>query len=298
MHDFLRAVGFSGIKDKSEYQKLLQNVLDEPTEVFMSPCSMKSAFGGMAKEYAQAMGIMAFGEFTPEADLEAEFYFPYLKGRTVTSTEYVTVEKQPDKSSYMGVCDEMNLGVSVIFQLLNMKDYMEYSIKNEKILGKRPITLSGLSISGKIILPILKNEHQNSSRKLESTHRSQMLAAARQGDQDAIESLTLEDIDLYTEVSRRARSEDILSIVESYFMPYGISCDQYSIMGNILSVDTLMNSATGDHIYRMCLDCNDFVFDVCINQKDLFGDPAPGRRFRGNIWLQGMIDFSEMSMEV
>ncbi len=298
MHDFLRAVGFSGIKDKSEYQKLLQNVLDEPTEVFMSPCSMKSAFGGMAKEYAQAMGIMAFGEFTPEADLEAEFYFPYLKGRTVTSTEYVTVEKQPDKSSYMGVCDEMNLGVSVIFQLLNMKDYMEYSIKNEKILGKRPITLSGLSISGKIILPILKNEHQNSSRKLESTHRSQMLAAARQGDQDAIESLTLEDIDLYTEVSRRARSEDILSIVESYFMPYGISCDQYSIMGNILSVDTLMNSATGDHIYRMCLDCNDFVFDVCINQKDLFGEPAPGRRFRGNIWLQGMIDFSEMSMEV
>ena len=298
MHDFLRAVGFSGIKDKSEYQKLLQNVLDEPTAVFMSPCSMKSAFGGMAKEYAQAMGIMAFGEFTPEADLEAEFYFPYLKGRTVTSTEYVTVEKQPDKSSYMGVCDEMNLGVSVIFQLLNMKDYMEYSIKNEKILGKRPITLSGLSISGKIILPILKNEHQNSSRKLESTHRSQMLAAARQGDQDAIESLTLEDIDLYTEVSRRARSEDILSIVESYFMPYGISCDQYSIMGNILSVDTLMNSATGDHIYRMCLDCNDFVFDVCINQKDLFGEPAPGRRFRGNIWLQGMIDFSEMSMEV
>ena len=42
---------------------------------------MKSAFGGMAKEYAPSMGIMAFGEFTPEADLEAEFYFPYLKGK-------------------------------------------------------------------------------------------------------------------------------------------------------------------------------------------------------------------------
>ena len=82
---FLRAVGFSQIKDKSEYQDVLQNVLDEPTEVFMSPCSMKSAFGGMAKEYADSMGLMAFGEFTPEADLEAEFYFPYLKGRAVTA---------------------------------------------------------------------------------------------------------------------------------------------------------------------------------------------------------------------
>lgn len=297
MHDFLRSVGFSTI-DKSEYQKVLQNVLDEPTEVFMSPCSMKSAFGGMAKEYAQSMGIMAFGEFTPEADLEAEFYFPYLKGRRVTSSEYVTVEKQPDKNSYMGVCDEMNLGVSVIFQLLNMKDYMEYSLKHEKILGKRPITLSGLSVSGKIILPILKSGHKNVSPKPESSHRNQMLAAARQGDQDAIESLTLEDIDLYTEVSRRARSEDILSIVESYFMPYGIAYDQYSIMGNILAVDTLKNEATGDHIYRMCLDCNDFVFDVCINQKDLYGEPAPGRRFRGNIWLQGIIDFSDTGMDV
>ena len=148
MHDFLRAVGFSQIKDKSEYQDVLQNVLDEPTEVFMSPCSMKSAFGGMAKEYADSMGLMAFGEFTPEADLEAEFYFPYLKGRAVTAIEYIPVEKQPDKESYMGVCDDINLGVSLIFQLLNMKDYMEYSSRHDKILRKLPITLSGLSISG------------------------------------------------------------------------------------------------------------------------------------------------------
>lgn len=293
MHDFLRAVGFSQIKDKNEYQSVIKNVLDEPTEVFMSPCSMQSAFGGMAKEYADSIGLMAFGEFTPEADLEAEFYFPYLKGRTVTATEYVTIEKQPDKESYMGVCDDINVGVSVIFQLLNMKDYMEYSIHHEKILKKLPIRLSGLSISGKIILPVMKIEGQKEYRKMESVHRNQMLAAAKQGDQDAIESLTLEDIDLYTSISRRAKTEDILTIVESYFMPYGISCDQYSIMGNILAVETLTNLSTDEKIYRMNLECNDLIFDVCINQKDLMGEPKAGRRFRGNIWLQGIVDFNK-----
>ncbi len=296
MHDFLRAVGFSQIKDKSEYQDVLQNVLDEPTEVFMSPCSMKSAFGGMAKEYADSMGLMAFGEFTPEADLEAEFYFPYLKGRAVTAIEYISVEKQPDKESYMGVCDDINLGVSLIFQLLNMKDYMEYSSRHDKILRKLPITLSGLSISGKVILPVIKADDQKERRKMETTHRNQMLADARQGDQEAIESLTLEDIDLYTAISNRAKSEDILTIVESYFMPYGISCDQYSVMGNILSVDTLTNLSTGEEIYRMSLECNDLIFDVCINKMDLFGEPAVGRRFRGNVWLQGIVDFNENSL--
>ena len=159
MHDFMRAIGFSRIQDKKEYQEILRCVLEEPTEVFMSPCSMRSAFGGMAKEYADRMGIMAFGEFNSEADLEAEFYIPYLKGRKVTLRDYVSLEKQSDKESYMGVCDEAHIGVSVVFQLLNMKDYMEYSISHEKILCQLPVILSALSLSGKIIFPVMKDEY-------------------------------------------------------------------------------------------------------------------------------------------
>ena len=191
----------------------------------------------------------------------------------------------------MGVCDDIDLGVSLIFQLLNMKDYMEYSVNHDKILRKVPIKLSGLSVSGTVILPVIKPEGHMEWRKLETKHRSQMLAAARQGDQDAIESLTLEDIDLYTSISKRAKTEDVLTIVESCFMPYGISCDQYSVLGNILSVETLENFSTGEEVFRMALECNGLVFDVCINRKDLYGEPEAGRRFRGNIWLQGLVDF-------
>ena len=55
-------------------------------------------------------------------------------------------------------------------------------------------------------------------------------------DQSAIETLTLDDIDMYSQVSKRLANEDIFSIVDTYFMPYGIECDLYSIMGEILAV--------------------------------------------------------------
>ena len=39
--------------------------------------------------------------------------------------------------------------------------------------------------------------------------------------------------------------------------------------------------------------CMDAVFRVCINEKDLLGVPAIGRRFKGNVWMQGEVEFLE-----
>jgi hypothetical protein len=39
----------------------------------------------------------------------------------------------------------------------------------------------------------------------------------------------------------------------------------------------------------MKIECNDIFFDVCINEKDLMGQPAIGRRFKGNVWMQGTV---------
>ena len=73
-------------------------------------------------------------------------------------------------------------------------------------------------------------------------------------------------------------------------MPWGIECDLYSILGEILESRALTNSLTKEQIYVITLRCNDMDLDVCINEKDLVGDPAPGRRFKGIIWLQGHVN--------
>lgn len=88
-------------------------------------------------------------------------------------------------------------------------------------------------------------------------------------------------------------NEDILSIVDTYFMPYGIESDQYAILGEILTTSLIKNSRTEEDIYVLTINCNDLIFDLCINKKDLMGEPAPGRRFKGNIWMQGHINFEE-----
>ena len=115
--------------------------------------------------------------------------------------------------------------------------------------------------------------------------------AARQGDEDAIETLTLEDMDMYTNISKRIRKEDIFSLVDTYFMPYGVECDQYSLLGEITDFHEVTNSITGEEVYFMTLSCNELLFDVCVNKKDVFGEPQVGRRFKGVVWLQGFINF-------
>ena len=82
-------------------------------------------------------------------------------------------------------------------------------------------------------------------------------------------------------------------MVDSYFMPYGVECDQYSVLGEIKETRTVENFLTKEKVYIMRISCNDLEFDLCINDEDLLGEPAVGRRFKGNIWMQGYINFPD-----
>ena len=74
-------------------------------------------------------------------------------------------------------------------------------------------------------------------------------------------------------------------------MPYGVECDIYSIMGEILSVKEAENLVTKEKLYQLRLDVNELQFDICVPKKEVLGEPEIGRRFKGNIWLQGEINF-------
>ena len=138
------------------------------------------------------------------------------------------------------------------------------------------------------------DENQKKKSRKESKNRSSLIAKARQGDENALETLTLEDMDIYTSISKRIQNEDVYSLVDSYFMPYGVECDQYSVLGEITACKSEVNKLTGEKLHVMTVVCNDVSFDVCINETDLFGEPEVGRRFKGIVWMQGMINFPEL----
>ena len=89
----------------------------------------------------------------------------------------------------------------------------------------------------------------------------------------------------YSKVSRRLISEDVFTIVDTYIMPYGIECYRFSmIMGEILEYRLTRNEITREDICIMKLDVNGLLFDVCVPKEEIMGEPAVGRRFKGNVW--------------
>lgn len=291
MHSYLRAIGFSEIKKKKDLDSLLDFIIQNPDKKEMAEIEEGSLFTEISKDFATSIGINIRGEYSEENEFSTIYYYPYFKGKGITTNEDVSVEKHAEKESYAGIVDDVKVGVSLIFYLQNIVEYI-----NEKRIGTLSkqnisITLSALSISGTILLPISKNEKQIKNTKEASKNRNTLIAAARNGDEDAIESLTLEDIDTYTMISKRIVNEDVFTIVDSYFMPYGIECDQYSILGEIIDMKLELNTYTQEEIYILTLNTNAMTFDLCINKKDLIGEPAIGRRFKGVIWMQGKINY-------
>ena len=69
----------------------------------------------------------------------------------------------------------------------------------------------------------------------------------------------------------------------------GMECDHYSILAEIIDFRLETNYLSSEKVYSFILNCNGLPLTVCINEKDLLGEPQIGRRFRGNIWLQGEI---------
>lgn len=292
MHNYLRSIGFKNITNKREIDSLIADIINKPDKKLITEDDCGNVFAELSREFGQFIGIAVRGEYIDENNFQLDYYYPYFIGSGVTTEERVEIEKRSDREAYAGVCDEMRIGVTLIFYLQNVVEYLKESrTKNSR---RFPVntTMSALSTGGVVILPIYKNESQIKSSQKLSSNRSHLMEAAREGDEEAMESLTLKDIDTYSMISRRIMTEDIFSIVDTYFMPYGIESDQYSIMGEILDYYTLENHKTQEKCYVLTINSNQLVFDVCINQEDLLGEPAPGRRFKGTIWMQGQVNYS------
>lgn len=314
LHRYLRAIGFSNIQKREQLQQLIGEVVTKtivhPVEADTNNAEQKQevvyhtakdfvaedddrVYAELFLDFAKDAGICVRGEFDEKNVFLYEYYFPYLRGNHISSHEDVSVERHAEKESYAGICDDVKVGVSLIFYLQNIVEYKRLDAKKLLPIRGTSLTLSGLSVNGMIMMPIIKNEQEKRKIKKVTSERNQLLAQARMGDEDAIESLTLEDMDTYTSISRKIHQEDVFSLVDSYFMPYGVECDQYSVLGEILEVRTEKNRITEEEIVFLTLDCNELIFDVCINKNDLFGEPAVGRRFKGAVWLQGHINFPE-----
>jgi hypothetical protein len=288
-------VGFSQYTEKKQVQKLIRDIIIHADERSYTTVGKKTLVAEFDRNFAEDIGIAVCGEFDEDDTYSFDYYLPYLRSDLVSTAEDISIERHAAKESYAGICDDPKVGVSLIFYLQNMISYLKLQGEGKIPAKGTSLNLSALSCQGTIMMPIQKTEWQKKKIAKDAVQRNRLIQAARGGDEEAMESLTLEDMDTYTSISRKIQKADIFSLVDTYFMPYGVECDQYSVLGEITDMKLVTNGLTGEKVHILTLCCNDLNLKVAINSIDLLGEPAVGRRFKGSVWLQGQVNFPEES---
>ena len=190
MHSFLRSVGFSNIKERKDIDALIKDVCLNCDTRNAVRLDHGQAFVEYRKEFGTGCGLAVCGEID-ENGFHYDYYFPYFQTDTVSSTEDLSIEKHGGEDSFAGVCEDNRLGTSLIFYVQNAVDYMRACLVKWSVGNHLSTSLTGLASDGKILLPLYKDAEQVLHDKESAITRSQMINAAKNGDQDAIDSLTL-----------------------------------------------------------------------------------------------------------
>ena len=289
MHSFLRSVGFSEITKDTEIYPFLQMTIDAPDMRSSYEKPDGEIFVELKKEFGYRTGLAVCGSYL-EDRFQVEYFYPYFRGSYESTQEEIEIERHADKNSYAAICDDMRMGITLIYYLQNISEFFKHT--NGQLVSKTGTSvLSALSTEGKIILPLEQYDESRKKHIRRLQKRSNLISAAKDGDEEAIENLTVEDMDIYSMLSRSVTSEDLLTIVESSIMPYGVESDQYAVIGEILDMSHSKNMVTGENMVIMTVNSKDMIYDICINEKDLLGEPQIGRRFKGKIWMQGIMKF-------
>ena len=290
MHSFLRSIGFSQVKKDMDLFPYLQMTVDSPDMRSSYEKPDGEVFVELKKEFGHRIGLAVCGSHLDDQAFHIEYFYPFFRGEYESVNEEIEIERHADKHSYAAICDDMRLGVTLIYYLQNISDFFK-NTKGKMVANTGTSVLSALSIEGKIVLPVEEVDTSRRSQMKKYMKRTSLLSAAKAGDEEAIENLTMEDIDQYSVLSRRVTNEDILTIIDTSIMPFGIESDQYAVVGEIFDINHSKNMITGENMVLLSVNAKDILFEICINEKDLIGEPQVGRRFKGKIWMQGYMKF-------
>ena len=294
MHNYLRAAGFSEYNTEGIVYRFISNSVIKPEYL---TARLDLGDGTVLLEYRQPVnafaGICAAvlesnGEFS-----EIQYYYPYFNGPEVSTNAVCTVEKHAMTDTYSGIIEEYNIGLSLIFFMSNPVRYRIRAL-NDNTSEFRGTALTAFSNEATVLLPVVPQQDPldplNANDVKSLFDAEDPLVISEDGEPEFNEALLDADIDMYNQISERIESEDLYSLVEQSFMPCGVECDQYSVIGEILDYAEHVNELTEERLAFIKLSCNDVEFWMCIRRDDILGEPQTGRRLKCRIWLTGNVN--------
>lgn len=171
IHSFLRSVGFRNIKKKSDLYKILEDIINNPDVQSIEEDNNGNCFVECKKEFGEDFGIAVCGDFIDDNEFRMEYYYPYLIGTGITTEEPVEIERHAEKESYAGICDEIKLGVTLIFYIQNIAEV----IKERQMFGRYKngisATLAALAYTGMHFASSAENRRADQTER--KIHRKQ-----------------------------------------------------------------------------------------------------------------------------
>ncbi|MCR5727974.1 MAG: DUF3881 family protein [Lachnospiraceae bacterium] len=288
MHSFMKSIGFSKKQSQMELETLIKDVVSRADTNRSLIRNNGRVFVEYQKCFAENIGVVVRGEEDDKGVFHIGNYYPFLKSSLKGLDEgEIFIHKKVDSDAYTGMTDDIHLGVSLIFYLHNIVDFME---KGDKVIvNDKKIKLSSLALNGKVILPTQKRIYAHIANKIDNAVKNQLLDDAKNGNTEALDYLAMNEMNNNALLNERIKHEDLFSIVETTFIPYGSESDLYTVLANITAARQLRNEETGELLWKLNLVCNDIPFETLINVEDLLGFPTPGMRFKGVIWMQGEV---------
>ena len=120
MHTYLRAIGFSNCKSRHQLEDIYRCTLNTPNRKIMTTISADTSLLQFEKDFGKDFGLSLIGEYDISDSLSIEHYFPYMKGQRIMQFENIVIQKQTDKESYAGVCEDYHLGMTIIFYIISI----------------------------------------------------------------------------------------------------------------------------------------------------------------------------------
>lgn len=290
MEQYLRAVGFKNHVENDKIKDIVQDIINNPTEKYISNYGKDKIKVELFKEYGDEFGIIVRGELDENEEIKVFSIIPYKKGNLIMDIDEVDVIYANKKDDYYVYFEDIKTGNPITFYLQNVVDYLDIDEDEEAYVEN--IRLVALSNEGTVVLPINKDDVDKNLEQEEEEWRANLLELARDGDDEAIQLLEI-DAEQSAELFKvRTKHEDLLTILEGFFIPYGLNDAEYSVLGTIQDFRIETNSLTKEEIYIFDLMCLNFDLQVCINKKDLVGIPSKGMRFKGICYVEGFLEFS------
>lgn len=295
----MKAAGFADFDEAAVYRLIWERIIQPEFLAGKLTLNKDIYICEYRYDVNEDIGICAAVLFIGTEYREVQYYYPYFNSDKLSSQSSCVVDRYTHTETYAGVLDESRPGIALIFFINNPLDFRALSLKGSLDADTEfyGVCLSAFANTGMVILPAEGSVHPNESdlefpdeQYIMEQSREALWDAALDGDEEALETLTESDLINFRKLSDRIETEDLYSVVDQSFMPSGVECDQYSIIGEIRTVKEAENSFTGQALWLLEISCNGINFDLCMRKQDLLGEPAPERRIKCRLWMQGRLN--------